>query len=93
MKNNPLKQLGALDQSIWLDYIRRDLIGKGGGKHDTERSPGRVGKILPQGNLRGFCPLSPPNAATYRNGCCGVFLVDGGGPRVRAIMLVAGTLL
>jgi transaldolase len=25
-KNNPLKQLGALGQSIWLDYIRRDLI-------------------------------------------------------------------
>jgi transaldolase len=30
MKNNPLKQLGALGQSIWLDYIRRDLIAAGG---------------------------------------------------------------
>jgi transaldolase len=30
MKNNPLQQLGALGQSIWLDYIRRDLISKGG---------------------------------------------------------------
>ena len=30
MKNNPLKQLGALGQSIWLDYIRRDLIAGGG---------------------------------------------------------------
>ena len=30
MKNNPLKQLGALGQSIWLDYIRRDLIASGG---------------------------------------------------------------
>jgi len=29
MKNNPLKQLGALGQSIWLDYIRRDLIASG----------------------------------------------------------------
>jgi transaldolase len=30
MKNNPLKQLGTLGQSIWLDYIRRDLITSGG---------------------------------------------------------------
>ena len=30
MKNNPLKQLGMFGQSIWLDYIRRDLIAGGG---------------------------------------------------------------
>jgi transaldolase len=30
MKNNPLQQLGKLGQSIWLDYIRRDLISGGG---------------------------------------------------------------
>ncbi len=30
MKNNPLKQLEKLGQSIWLDYIRRDLITGGG---------------------------------------------------------------
>ncbi len=29
MKKNPLKELGALGQSIWLDYIRRDLISSG----------------------------------------------------------------
>jgi transaldolase len=29
MKNNPLKQLELLGQSIWLDYIRRDLIASG----------------------------------------------------------------
>jgi len=29
MKDNPLKKLGALGQSIWLDYIRRDLIASG----------------------------------------------------------------
>jgi transaldolase len=29
-QNNPLKQLGTLGQSIWLDYIRRDLIAGGG---------------------------------------------------------------
>jgi len=29
MKQNPLKKLTALDQSIWLDYIRRDLVTSG----------------------------------------------------------------
>jgi transaldolase len=29
MKKNPLKEIGALGQSIWLDYIRRDLISSG----------------------------------------------------------------
>lgn len=29
MKENRLKQLGTLGQSIWLDYIRRDLITSG----------------------------------------------------------------
>jgi len=29
MQNNPLKQLETLGQSIWLDYIRRDLIASG----------------------------------------------------------------
>jgi transaldolase len=29
MKDNPLKKLGTLGQSIWLDYIRRDLIASG----------------------------------------------------------------
>ena len=30
MSSNPLKRLEALGQSIWLDYIRRDLITSGG---------------------------------------------------------------
>jgi transaldolase len=30
MKDNPLRQLETLGQSIWLDYIRRDLIAGGG---------------------------------------------------------------
>ena len=29
MSNNPLKKLESLEQSIWLDYIRRDLIVSG----------------------------------------------------------------
>ena len=30
MSDSPLKRLGTLGQSIWLDYIRRDLISSGG---------------------------------------------------------------
>jgi transaldolase len=30
MSSNPLKKLGTLGQSIWLDYIRRDLMASGG---------------------------------------------------------------
>jgi len=29
MKNNPLKELETFGQSVWLDYIRRDLIAGG----------------------------------------------------------------
>ena len=29
MKENPLRRLHAFGQSIWLDYIRRDLISSG----------------------------------------------------------------
>ena len=29
MNENPLKELGTLGQSLWLDYIRRDLIASG----------------------------------------------------------------
>lgn len=36
MKNNPLQQLGTLGQSIWLDYIRRDLIASGKLRHLIE---------------------------------------------------------
>ena len=30
MNENPLKKLDSLSESIWLDYIRRDLITIGG---------------------------------------------------------------
>jgi transaldolase len=36
MSGNPLQQLGTLGQSIWLDYIRRDLISSGQLKHLIE---------------------------------------------------------
>jgi len=36
MSSNSLKRLGTLGQSIWLDYIRRDLIASGGLRHRIE---------------------------------------------------------
>jgi transaldolase len=33
MKDNPLQKLESLGQSLWLDYIRSDLIVKGELKH------------------------------------------------------------
>ena len=36
MKNNPLRQLAAFGQSVWLDYIRRDLIVSGELRHLIE---------------------------------------------------------
>lgn len=36
MRNNPLRQLETLGQSVWLDYIRRDLLVGGGLKRLIE---------------------------------------------------------
>jgi transaldolase len=43
MSDNPLKQLGTLGQSIWLDYIRRDLI-----------SSGKLRRLIEEDGLRGM---------------------------------------
>ncbi|HEX2997482.1 MAG TPA: transaldolase family protein, partial [Anaerolineales bacterium] len=43
MKNNPLIQLGTFGQSVWLDYIRRDLIASGG-----------LRRMIEDGGLRGM---------------------------------------
>lgn len=43
MKNNPLKQLETLGQSIWLDYIRRDLI-----------TSGKLRRLMVEDGLRGM---------------------------------------
>jgi len=43
MKNNPLKQLATLGQSIWLDYIRRDLIASG-----------KLRRLIEEDGLRGM---------------------------------------
>jgi transaldolase len=43
MSQNPLKQLGTLGQSIWLDYIRRDLM-----------SSGRLRRLIEEDGLRGM---------------------------------------
>ena len=43
MKDNPLKKLETLGQSIWLDYLRRDLI-----------SSGELGRLVDEDGLRGM---------------------------------------
>jgi transaldolase len=43
MRKNPLKQLGTLGQSIWLDYIRRDLI-----------TGGELRRLIEEDGLRGM---------------------------------------
>jgi transaldolase len=43
VNGNPLKQLGTLGQSIWLDYIRRDLI-----------AGGRLRQLIAEDGLRGM---------------------------------------
>jgi transaldolase len=43
MKDNPLTQLGTLGQSIWLDYISRDLI-----------AGGRLRRLIEVDGLRGM---------------------------------------
>lgn len=43
MTTNPLKKLEALGQSIWLDYIRRDLI-----------TSGKLKKFIDEDGLRGM---------------------------------------
>jgi transaldolase len=43
MKENPLRKLHALGQSIWLDYIRRDLI-----------SSGELRRLIAEDGLRGI---------------------------------------
>jgi transaldolase len=42
-KDNPLKKLGTLGQSIWLDYIRRDLI-----------TGGELRRLIEEDGLRGM---------------------------------------
>ena len=43
MKENHLKQVGMLGQSLWLDYIRRDLI-----------AGGELRRLIEQDGLRGM---------------------------------------
>ncbi len=53
MDRNPLKQLGTLGQSIWLDYIRRDLIASS-----------RLGRLIAEEGLRGMTSNPSINRST-----------------------------
>ena len=43
MKDKPVKQLSTFGQSIWLDYIRRDLI-----------TSGELRRLIEEDGLRGM---------------------------------------
>ncbi len=77
MKDNPLRKLGTLGQSIWLDYIRRDLIVSGG-----------LRRLIEEDGLRGMTS----NPSIFENAIAGshdydedirVMVLEGKG--VRAI--------
>jgi len=59
MKSNPLKELGTFGQSLWLDYIRRDLITSGGlrrliaddGLRGMTSNPSIFEKAIAEGHL------------------------------------------
>lgn len=58
MKDNPLLQLGKLGQSVWLDYIRRDLM--------TAKAPGGdtpLGLLIKDDGLKGITS----NPAIFQN--------------------------
>ncbi len=56
MKESPLRKLHALGQSIWLDYIRRDLI-----------SSGELRRLIAEDGLRGITS----NPAIFENSITG----------------------
>ena len=59
MNNNPLKKLEALGQSVWLDYIRKDMIENGelsrlideDGVHGITSNPSLFEKAIAESNL------------------------------------------
>lgn len=59
MNNNPLKNLEALGQSVWLDYIRKDMIENGelrrlideDGVHGITSNPSLFEKAIAESNL------------------------------------------
>jgi transaldolase len=60
VSSNPLKQLGTLGQSIWLDYIRRDPISSGQLRH-LIIGPNTVNNV-PIKTLDAYCDHGEPKA-------------------------------
>ena len=48
MNANPVRTLGTFGQSIWLDYIRRDLI-----------TGGQLRRLIEEDGLRGMPRILP----------------------------------
>ena len=61
MKMNPLKQLEALGQSIWLDYIKRDLLNNG-----------KLKQLITEDSLRGITS----NPSIFENAITGSHAYD-----------------
>jgi transaldolase len=61
LKDNPLKTLGALGQSIWLDYVRRDLI-----------TGGELQRLIDEDGLRGMTS----NPSIFEEAISGSHLYD-----------------
>src|SRR5664279_487847 len=62
MKDNPLKKLETFGQSIWLDYIRRDLI-----------SSGELRRLIEEDGLRGMTS----NPAIFEKAIAESHIYDG----------------
>ena len=52
MGTNPLKEAAALGQSLWLDYIRRDLIAGGELERLIREAMERKAVTIKQGDTR-----------------------------------------
>src|SRR5664280_448296 len=62
MINNPLNRLGMLGQSIWLDYIRRDLMASG-----------ELRRLIEEDGLRGMTS----NPSIFEKAIAGSHIYDG----------------
>jgi hypothetical protein len=87
MKENPLRKIHAVGQSIWLDHIRRDLISRGNrafanmkptvearlcSRPHRSRQYGSVDSLQRYGFRSFFCPALHAGLAV--EGACGAWL-------------------
>ena len=88
---NPLKELGGQGQSIWLDYIRRNLIRSGELKRLVEEDGIRGGADLERGFGQGLAVAVDAGAADVGHG--GDTDPESEPIRVNAVVARVGALL